>query len=79
MEQPELGRADTYSRKKSDAGQEYMNKSDLDGLSNNKKAAGYATPIEDRQGSVDYLNKSEAEYGKQSEQLENASHTKYFQ
>jgi len=42
-----------------------MNKSDLGGgISADRKAAGYATPIGDMQGSVDYMNKSEAEYGK---------------
>ena len=63
VEQPELGRADSYSRMKSDIGQEYMNKSDLGNLSG-RRAGGSVTPIPDRQGSVDYMNKSEAEYGK---------------
>ena len=78
VEHAELGRSDSYSRMKSDLGHEYMNKEDLGGLSG-RQAAGPVTPIPDRQGSVDYLNKSEAEYGKQSELLENASHTKYFE
>lgn len=42
-----------------------MNKSDLGG-------AGYASPVEDLHGNVDYLNKSEAEYGRQSTVNRNA-------
>ena len=64
VERAELGRADSYNRLKSDVGQVYANKSDLDGRSERKRAAGAATPVADLAGSVDYLNKSEAEYGR---------------
>lgn len=79
MEHAELGRADSYNRLKSDVGQEFLNKSDLGGLSDRKRNAGAATPVKDLQGSVDYLNKSEAEYGRQSTVQEGASQTKYFE
>jgi len=79
VEHAELGRADSYNRLKSDVGQEFLNKSDLGGLSELKRAAGNATPVNDLQGSVDYLNKSEAEYGRQSTVQEGASQTKYFE
>ena len=67
VDQPELGRPDSYSRFKSDIGQEFMNKSDLGALSNNRDAAGRATPYDDKQADqIDYMNKSEAEFGRQS-------------
>jgi len=56
-----------------------MNKSDLGGQSERKRAAGAATPVGDVQGSVDYLNQSEAAYGRQSTVQEGASNTKYFE
>ena len=42
-------------------------------MSDRKRAAGAATPVQDMAGSVDYLNKSEAEYGRQSTVQEGAS------
>lgn len=62
---PELGRPDSYDRLKSDIGQEFMNKSDLGGLSNNRHAQGVVTPYDDKSANqIDYMNKSEAEYGR---------------
>lgn len=64
---------------KSDIGQEYINKSDLAG-SIERKAGGLASPVGSRKANqVDYLNKSEAEYGRQST-IENrdASEHKHF-
>ena len=62
-----MGRPDSFDRLKSDIGQEYMNKSDLGGRSNNRHEAGVATPHGDRLAEpIDYMNKSEAEYGRQS-------------
>ena len=67
MDRPELGRPDSYSRFKSDIAQEYVNKSDLGGRSENRHAAGLATPHNDRVAEpIDYMNKSEAEFGRQS-------------
>lgn len=44
-----------------------MNKSELGGLSDNRHAAGLATPHGTQIAEpIDYMNKSEAEYGRQS-------------
>lgn len=60
-----MGRPDSYDRFKSDIDQEFINKSDLGGKSEPGK--GRATPYDDKSASqVDYMNKSEAEYGRQS-------------
>ena len=65
IDKPSLGRPDSFDRLKSDIGQEYMNKSDLGGRSDNRHEAGVATPHGDRQAEpIDYMNKSEAEYGR---------------
>ena len=48
VDKPELGRPDSYSRFKSDAGQEFMNKSDLGARSNLRADAGRATPYDDK-------------------------------
>ena len=65
LDQPSMGRPDSFVRLKSDIGQEYMNKSDMGGLSNNRHDAGVATPHGERLAEpIDYMNKSEAEYGR---------------
>lgn len=77
----ELGRPDSYDRLKSDIGQEFMNKSDLGGLSNNRHAQGVVTPYDDKSANqIDYMNKSEAEYGRQSSVHEqDATQQKFFE
>ena len=44
QEKPALGRPDSYTKFKSDMQQDYVNKSELGGLSDNRHAAGLATP-----------------------------------
>ena len=63
-----LGAPEDYHRTKSDVAQDFINKSDLGApLSDNMRAQGRATPHGERDANqIDYLNKSEAEYGKQS-------------
>lgn len=66
MDIAENGRPDSFNRIQSDIGVDYINKSEM-GRSDHRKAAGLVTPHGDRiADQIDYLNKSEAEYGRQS-------------
>ena len=80
QDKPELGRPDSYTKFKSDMQQDYVNKSDLGGLSDNRHAAGLATPHGTQMAEpIDYMNKSEAEYGRQSSVHEqDATQQKFF-
>jgi len=79
VEHAELGRADSFNKFKSDIPQDYMNKSELGRRSEYDRAAGAATPINDISGNMDYLNKSEAEFGMNSTVQEGRSQTKFFE
>ena len=60
----EAGRPDSFSRFKSDVDVQYMNKSEM-GRSARQNAAGVVTPHGERNADqIDYVNKSEAEYGR---------------
>jgi len=63
VDQSQLGRPDSYEKFREDAQQDYMVKSEL----GRNARAGLATPIESQTAEqMDYLNKSEAEFGRQS-------------
>ena len=66
----ELGRPDTYSVEKSAIGSEFMNKSDL-GKGATRNNQGLATPYTNKEAEpVEYMNKSEAEYGRPDSLME---------
>ncbi len=66
VENRTVGAPEDFHRTKSDVAQDFINKSDLGApLSDNMRAQGRATPLQEREANqIDYLNKSEAEYGK---------------
>lgn len=78
VEHAELGRADSFNKIRSDTPQDYMNKSELAGRSNYGRPGGIVTPNADITGRMDYLNKSEAEFGMNSTVHEGRSQTKFF-
>lgn len=75
-----LGRPDTYERNKSDIGSEFMNKSEL-GKGTTRNNRGLATPHSNIHAEpVEYMNKSEAEYGRPDSIMErDATTSKYFE
>lgn len=77
----ELGRPDTYSIEKSAIGSEYMNKSDLGKGTTRNNNQGLATPHKNKEAEpVEYMNKSEAEYGRPDSLMErDATMSKYFE
>ena len=76
----ELGRPDTYSINKSMNDSEFINKSDLArGATRNNQ--GLATPYGNKEADpVEYMNKSEAEYGRPDSIMErDATMSKFFE
>ena len=77
----ELGRPDTYSLNKSVSGSEFINKSDLARGASKNNNHGPATPHANKEADpIEYMNKSEAEYGRPDSMMErDATTSKYFE